>query len=51
MDNSLLEGTNLQKYVYPSESFAKKSYKYIFTHKSSSTGMKSLGLLRVYKYL
>ena len=37
MDNSLLEGTNIQKYVYPSESCAKKSQKYIFTHKSSST--------------
>ena len=45
MDNSLLEGTNIQKYVYPSESCAKKSQKYIFTHKSSSTGMKSLCLV------
>ena len=45
MDNSLLEGTNIQKYVYPSESCAKKSEKYIFTHNSSSTGMKRIGLV------
>ena len=42
---SRLSLPTLQKYVYPSESFAKKSEKYIFTPKSSSTGIKYLGLI------
>ena len=43
--SSRLSLPTLQKYVYPSEPCAKKSEKYIFTHNSSSTGMKSLGLV------
>ena len=39
----------VEKYVYPSKSCAKKSEKYIFTHRSSSTGMKSLFLIE-YEY-